>query len=377
MRTLSRQELVDILHGAAILGTGGGGELEEGLALIDEALALGKEFVLVQLDEAPEDGLLCTPYMLGAISEAPAEERRQYERLPRLGEQPILLAYRRFQEYLRRPFYGTVCCELGGSNTAVAFYAAAMSGHVIVDADPAGRAVPEVTHSSYYLHGLPVSPIVMANEFGEVFVAEHVLDDLRAEGVVRALSVASGNDIAAIDHALPVSRVKPAVIPGTITTALKLGQVWRAARDQGQDVAEVVATTGSGVVAFRGTVGPSTWRTEGGFTLGTINIVGSTAAFLGDEYKIQVKNENLVGWKNGEVQATIPDLICVLDTDTGMPVTNPNYYQGQHVAVVLLPSPAIFTTAKGLAAFGPRYAGLANEEYQPFTTKYPKCTSLQ
>ena len=57
MKTLSRQDLVDLLHGAAILGTGGGGELDEGLALIDQALAAGKTFWRLGDIELPEGGL--------------------------------------------------------------------------------------------------------------------------------------------------------------------------------------------------------------------------------------------------------------------------------------------------------------------------------
>ena len=31
MKKLSKQEIIDILHGCAVLGTGGGGNLEDGL----------------------------------------------------------------------------------------------------------------------------------------------------------------------------------------------------------------------------------------------------------------------------------------------------------------------------------------------------------
>ena len=77
-----------------------------------------------------------------------------------------------------------------------------------------------------------------------------------------------------------------------------------------------------------------------------------------------VKNENLVGWLNGEVTVTIPDLICLLDTDNGQPVTNPHAFVGQNVAVVLLPAPAEFQTEKALSVFGPGYAGIEGE-YRP------------
>ena len=100
MKTLTRQDLEDNLYGATILGTGGGGELSEGFAMIDDALAQGKTFNLVSLDEAPQDALVCTPYLLGAISALPADQEKLYERLPRLSERALLLAYRRFEDYL-------------------------------------------------------------------------------------------------------------------------------------------------------------------------------------------------------------------------------------------------------------------------------------
>ena len=367
MKTLSRQDLEDILYGAAILGTGGGGELDEGFGLIDDALAREKEFILVDRDDAPDDALVCTPYMLGAISALPEEEERRYERLPRADEPAILIAYRRFQEYLGREFYGTISCELGGSNTAISFYAAAMNGHFIIDADPAGRAVPEITHSTYYINGLPAEPIVMANEFGESIICENVMDDMRAESVVRALAMVSRNDIAAIDHALELSQIRQAVIPGAISMAMNMGRRWREARVAGQDPAQVIAEVGGGFVGFRGAISDCDWKTENGFTTGNIRISGS-GDFVDDMYRIWLKNENLVGWLNDAVHTTIPDMICLIDSDTGFPVTNPNYRSGQNVAVIILPAPAAFTTEKGLTAFGPGYAGL-DQPYEPAVEK--------
>ncbi len=348
---------MDLLAGATILGTGGGGDLSEGIGLIDDALAQGKVFDLVALADVPETALICTPYMLGAISDLPAEEEAVYARLPRIDQQPILVAYSRFQTLIGQPFYGTVPCELGGSNTAVAFYAAAMSGHKIIDADPAGRAVPEITHSTYFIAGLPAAPVVLANEFGEVMVLENLHDDMRAESLVRALSIASRNDIAAIDHALPASTLKDALIPGTLSRAMHLGRVHREARAAGRDAILTVAEAADGAVVFEGVVTDCAWRTEGGFTLGSIDIAGC-AQHNGSRYRIAVKNENLVAWRDGRVHATIPDLICLFDTETGQPVQNPHYRKGQSVSVVILPAPEAFLTPRGLEVFGPAYAGV-------------------
>ena len=57
-------------------------------------------------------------------------------------------------------------------------------------------------------------------------------------------------------------------------------------------------------------------------------------------------------------------MICLIDTQTGDPVTNPHAHEGQQVAVLILPAPAPFLTPRGLEVFGPAYAGLDT----PFTS---------
>jgi DUF917 family protein len=82
MRKLNHQELIDILVGATILGTGGGGSLENGIHKIEHALAAGKEFNLVSIDELAPDDVIGTPYSCGAISPLTEAEIKKYERLP-------------------------------------------------------------------------------------------------------------------------------------------------------------------------------------------------------------------------------------------------------------------------------------------------------
>jgi DUF917 family protein len=363
MKILNREDLSDILYGCAILGTGGGGDIEEGFQYIDEALNAGKEFKLISIDDVPAGGNLCTPYLLGAISPLSAEEEKQYSYLTKSNELPMMTAFKRLKAYSGENYYGTICCELGGSNTAISFYLAAMTDSFIIDADPAGRAVPEITHSTYYFNDLPAAPIVAANEFGECFICENIIDDMRAETVIRALSKVSRNNISAIDHALPVEVLKGAVIEGTISKALAIGQAFRKAKEHKIDLAEVIAENGGGYVAFRGSVSDFNFETTEGFTLGDIYIAGSDT-HQESTYHITVKNENMMSRLNGEVDVTIPDLICCIDLDKGEPITNPHYALGMNVAVIILPSPKEFTSERGLQAFGPAYVGL-DTPYRP------------
>jgi len=370
MRKLTRQDLYDILYGCTILGTGGGGDLDKGLALVDKALDVGKEFTLVGLDEVPDDALIACPYMCGSISPLSEEEERKYSGLPRIDEEPPLRAFRALEEYLGRELYGVISTELGGANTAEAFYVGACLSKYIVDGDPAGRSVPELQHSTFYVHDISITPMAVANEFGDVAIFPHVLNDFRAEALVRALAVASKNSIGVADHLATGSKLKKGVIPGTISYALQVGRAYRQAREGGENPALAVAGAAGGYTLFRGKVKDFNWRDEGGFTYGDV-YVGGEGDHEGSTYRIWFKNENIVSWRDDEIDVTVPDLICVFDADKGTPVINPHSEVGMRVEVIGLPGPKEWRTEKGLRVFGPRHFGY-DIQYVPIEEKYSR-----
>jgi len=369
MKELSRQDIIDMLTGSAVLGTGGGGDIEEGLEYIDAAIAAGKTIKLASVDELAGDALVCTPYLLGALTPSDGNSTAEYARLPQSNSPAILTAFRRLETYTGKRFDGTIPCELGGANTALAAYVAAMADGYLVDADIAGRAVPEITHSTYYFNGIDTGPVVLANEFGECFICENLHDDLRAESVVRALSMVSRNDISAIDHALPLRAVRDSVIKGTISKSLEMGAAFRDAHSEGSDPASAIATVGNGEVVFRGEVSQSKYWEDSGFTVGEVLLTGS-GNYAGSTYKIGIKNEYLVSWLNDNVHTTIPDLIILVDLDSDKPLTNPNVKVDMRCAVVVLPAPAEFLSEKALSVFGPAYVGLKGP-YRPAVGQRP------
>ena len=167
MRNLNREDLISILYGAAILGTGGGGSLTEGLEVIDEALAAGKTFTLVSFDEMDPDDIIGTPYACGAISPLTEEEKKKYARLPETMESFYIMGMKQMEEYMGKEMKAVISTELGGGNTATALYCGAMSGKLIADGDPAGRSVPALQHSTYFLNDIPMCPISVMARFGE------------------------------------------------------------------------------------------------------------------------------------------------------------------------------------------------------------------
>lgn len=368
MKTLEKQDLYDILYGCTILGTGGGGSLETGLSLVNQALEAGKTFKLVDLSEAPDDSWIAVPYNCGSISPITPEIEAKYAGLPVTNEPTPLLAYKALEEYLGRKFFGVISGELGGGNTAQALYAGAMMDRYIIDADTAGRSVPELQHSTFYIFNLPITPLACANQFGEVAILTKVVNDERAEALVRAMAVASKNSMGVASQPTQAKDLRNAVINGAISYAWKIGKVYREAKEKGELVAPCIAKAGGGFFLFQGEVSVFQYDTVDGFTVGDIEIKGK-GQYDGQVYHIWFKNEHIISWRDGEVDVTVPDLICVFDDTGNEPVINPNFTPGQKVSVIGLPAPSVWRLPRGLEIFGPKHFG-HDIEYIPIEERH-------
>lgn len=359
MHTLDEQQLEDVIRGCTILGTGGGGSPTRGLQLIRSDLAAGRRFKLIGLEEVPDDALLASPYMCGSVS--PEESS---EAAPLVDEEmECLVAFKALQGYLGQPFVAAVASEIGGGNTAVALRVAARQGIPIVDADPAGRSVPELQQTTFYIKDVPIAPLAVATAKGDVLIVKEVSDDCRAEAIVRAVAVVSDDRAGVTDHPMVGKALKTSVVPGTLTTALTIGKAVREARSSGADPVHAAVSAGNGFFLFEGEVARANWKIEEGFTIGELTISGQ-ADDRGHHYRIWYKNEHIVSWLDDKPDVTVPDLICVLDPKTGEAITNPNCQQGMDVAVIGYPSPAMWRLPKGLEVFGPRHFGY-ELPYQP------------
>jgi len=359
MRKLDKQALYDILNGCAILGTGGGGQLSEGIALIDRALDEKRIFTLTTLEDMPDDNLIGVPYYCGALTK---QEVNPLAHLKELPEPESVLATRAMERYLNRSFDGFMSTELGGANTALAFYTAAVMEKPIVDADPAGRSVPDLQHSIFLLHDIPITPLSVADAYGNSAIIDEVHSDERAEHWVRALAVASNNVVGVLDHPAKVADIRGVVIEGAITYAEKLGSALRTAISAKADPVEAVIKAGQGKRLFNGEVSVAEFEDRDGFTFGTI-VLNGLGDYSGNEYKIWYKNENIISWLNGKIHATVPDLICMLD-DAFNPQMNPLVKVGQKFTVFALPAPEQWKTERGLDCFGPRSFGY-DVDYKP------------
>ena len=84
----------------------------------------------------------------------------------------------------------------------------------------------------------------------------------------------------------------------------------------------------------------------------------------GRSIRIEFQNENLAIWENDQPTVTVPDLISLVTTETGEPITTELTRYGFRADVLVLPCPELLKTETALAVVGPRAFGI-DLEYRP------------
>src|SRR5205814_2834494 len=146
------------------------------------------------------------------------------------------------------------------------------------------------------------------------------------------------------------------MVLGTLSRAEQIGRALRTAHDMHREAVEVVAEVSGGKRFFRGKLADVQRRTERGFARGEAHIQG-TGEDDGRALVIHFQNEALMAIRDGETVASVPDLIVVLEAETGQPITTEGLRYGFRVVVLAIPCDAKWRTPAGLALVGPRYFG--------------------
>ena len=157
--------------------------------------------------------------------------------------------------------------------------------------------------------------------------------------------------------------VRRTAIPRTLSMAKQLGEAVLASRNGGGSPIDAICSHTHGMVLFQGKIMDVARRTTTGFAKGHAEIEG-LGSYRGHNMVVEFQNGNLIAFVDGEVVCTTPDLICVVDTDRGEPITTELMRYGFRVTVLGFPAPQLWTSDKALAVAGPRAFGY-DVDYSP------------
>ena len=349
---IEADDLIHIATGAAFLGTGGGGDPYVGRLLAMNAVEQFGMPSVVDADALPDDAQVFTIAMLGVPTV--------------LGEKAacgddVDLAVKRLEQRLGRTADALMGIEIGGINSLLPIMAAARLGLPLVDADGMGRAFPELQMTTFNVGGVSCTPLAMTDDHLTSVVVD-AGDAKSAEDLVRIASVHLGCSVVLSSYPMTGRDLKRTAVKGTLTLARDIGRTIALGRQQGDPVqmlADYLRTTpyyNRCRILHDGKVRDIRRETKLGFSVGHCELLALDGS--GSVMEISFQNEHLIARQDGRVKAVVPDLICLVDRETGEPIPVDGLKYGQRLKVIATSAAPIMRTPESLAIFGPQAFGL-------------------
>lgn len=359
MWIVNYEDIEDIAVGAGILGTGGGGNPYLGKLMVRRCLDEGAEIHVLDLDDVSDTATVVSVGGMGAPTVSVEKIQR--------GDEP-LVALRALEQFTGRKADHLVPWEIGGTNSTRPLVQAAYSGLPVINADAMGRAFPELQMCTFSIYGVPSTPAAISDVRGDVALFPKTSSPKLLEQYARAVTVEMGGSSGFAFPIMTGAELKRTAIPGTLSFARDIGRAVRKARKDLSDPVSALLDVSGGEVLFQGKITSVHRQMTRGFSIGEIEIVGSNS-FLGDTMNIGFQNENLIARRDGEVVASVPDLISIVDVNTAEPVTTEVLRYGLRIAVLGIPAPSLLRTPVALEVVGPRAFNL-DIEYRPLAGTY-------
>lgn len=376
LRTLSEQNLVDILVGSCIQSTRNC-DPSQSIAEVKAALADGKVFRTILPEDVPDDGMVVAVQGIGGGGPWQHVIDRTTEQGLETIADPRRAVVELFSDYTGKDVAALVRSEAAGA-TATALLLGADMGIPTLDGGITGRAVPEVQQSIPWINGIASVPTAIMTPWGDQIIIKHAIDEYRVEDISRAIAVASSGDATITMTPMSGEQLDRGILPGNLSEAESYGRTVREAREAGQDPVAALVDVAGGYMLFEGVVTKSEERGDRGFNWVEAEFEG-VKEYAGRSYRVYVKNENIVAWIDGELDAISPDYIYNLDPDSGestLGVGYGGYVVGEKVSMVGVPAPAQWRSPKGVELIGPRHFGF-DFDFIPIEELHPDKNSSE
>lgn len=341
MRRMTEGDVDDFVGGAVVLGSGGGGDPYLPRQMLRAALRRHGPVPLVDAATLPPESLVL-PVLSAGTPSALVEMFH--------GEHESVQLRALFETVADGTCSAVLPVQLGAVNAIAPVVVAAQLGLPCVDADVMRRCLPMIESSLLTLAGKTPSPVVMVDSRG----TSAVLSAEEPGTVSRLLrSCLPHMGLVALISTYRLTAAECARIAprGGLSECVRIGRALRSAREDG-DPDALLARTG-GRLLFSGVVRELVHRATDGFPRGVVSVE------RGDRMmRVDFQNENLVASEDGVVAVTVPDVIDLIDCDTGAVLQTVDVVVGQQVHVVALPVDPRWHHPAGYALAGPRAFGL-------------------
>ena len=345
-RQLSFQDLELLSFGSAILGSGGGGDSYYSLLMAEYQFEKYGSPEILSVGDLRKDDLVVPIGIMGA-------PLVNMERL--MSEKKLEVLIQTIEKTLGRKPTVLMAGEIGGSNAFVPLLIAAKLGLPVLDADIIGRAFPELHMNVCYLKGLNLGPSFITDCFGNSVVIE-TKEAKTLEKLARNVTISMGSSSAIALYIMDGMTAQKSVVSGTLSQAIAIGDTIYQARETHTDPISALVKQRDASIVATGTVINIAQTIDNGFLEGSVTLLTE-----GRKISVFYQNEYLFASDEKGPIASTPEILMLVEEESGMPITSEKLRYGLQAALLTFPAPAVWKTPEGLALVGPDafgYGGL-------------------
>ncbi|RDW92739.1 uncharacterized protein DSM5745_00061 [Aspergillus mulundensis] len=377
---ISTTDLDFIAQGCKVLGCGGGGDPYQEFLKVSALVQKNPGTVkVVSPDYLPDDDLVGWTGNMGSPE----------VNMERLENDECLKAHEELMRATGIPgVSGFMALEIGGGNGVLNLGVAARFGVPCVDADYMGRAYPttwQVTANVYGSErGEALVPMTIASGDGSFITMTASRTDRLVDKILRASCVEMGCRAGSAGPPKTAKIVRDQAITNTVSLAWWIGRaiaLEKTISDRAQRIIDEVGGPESAAILGEGKITNVERILKTGHTYGVLEVDGKLPDGTKATLKVPFKNENafveaVLTSGESKILASVPDLIAVLDAETGAGLGTPEYKYGLKVMIIAIAaSPRWTDTPRGMALGGPGSMGFEGIEYVPIG-KYSKPRSV-
>ncbi|KAF4854267.1 putative D-/L-hydantoinase subunit A [Colletotrichum siamense] len=382
---ISETDLDYLADGCYVLGCAGGGSPAASKIQLRNMLREGHTMRVIEPSSLKERDLIYWGGHMGS----PAVS------IERLQSIETVDAFRALMEYMRHDKFDAVMgLEIGGANGLEPFLVGSSRffDSPIIDGDWMGRAYPTYWQTTLAVHApLELVPCAIDSGDGKTIIMTRAPNDEIVDRALRASCSEMGSRVGMAAKPTTSDKVKKFGVLNTVSLAWRIGRCISLcqATNTMSTVAESIIKEAGGSeaakVLFRGKIMRVERRLFKGHSYGEVHIAAfesgdedeaasvkdrAAAVAQGGMLKVPFKNENILAEHTSEdgrtsILAAVPDLISILDNESGRALGVPEFKYGYRVTVIgITCSPRWTETQAGLDIGGPRAFGY-DLDYKP------------
>jgi DUF917 family protein len=321
---LTKTDISYIVYGACFLGSGGGASIGLTLLFMDKMISDADIMTYVNPDTLDANKNISFIALLGSPD-------KMFEGF---GQTAALNAFLEMNSYLTQsgqPLSYLIPVEMGAINTLIPFIISARNGISVINGDPCGRAMPELSMTLFNINKLPLNPVILTsdtNNFGhyqKTIVQVKDADD--AEDQARRFAQQHNNVAGMACYPMQGADLncstsdknRAKFIQYTVGLAWNLGRNMVESKNYTEFLECLDRFTLSSYTLFEGLIIDKEERTISGFDVGKITVSNGDESIF-----IYYKNESLLAWNVTKkcYIAIGPDSINFVAKKNAQPLSN-------------------------------------------------------